>query len=114
MATVYGLHEIELRTEVDPEEYEQYFADEVAGLPLMPGWRAYLLRGDRGPRNGKYLLVFEVDSPEDRDRFFSAEHEETEELRQYLAEHPDVAEVWRQARSYEASAVATDYVVVAP
>ena len=114
MATVYGLHEIELRAEVDPEEYEQWFAEEVAGQPLLPGWKAYLLRGDRGRRSGKYLLVFEVDSTEDRDRFFSAEDEESEELSQYLAEHPDVAELWRRVRSFESADVATDYEVVAP
>ena len=27
MATVYGMHEIELRPEVDPAEYEEWFAD---------------------------------------------------------------------------------------
>ena len=30
MATVHGLHAIELRPEVDPEEYEQCFAGAVA------------------------------------------------------------------------------------
>ena len=88
MATVYGMHEIELRAEVDPEEYEAWFAEEVAGQPLLPGWKAHLLRGDRGRRAGKYLLVFEMDSDEDRDRYFTAENEESEELTQYLAEHP--------------------------
>ena len=112
MATVYGMHEIELRAEVDPEEYEAWFAEEVAGQPLLPGWKAHLLRGDRGRRAGKYLLVFEMDSDEDRDRYFTAENEESEELAQYLAEHPEIAEVWQRARSFEAADVATDYEVV--
>ena len=37
MSTVYGMHEIELRPEVDPAEYEEWFAEEVAGQPLLPG-----------------------------------------------------------------------------
>ena len=112
MSTVYGMHEIELRPEVDPAEYEEWFAEEVAGQPLLPGWKAHLLRGDRGRRAGKYLLVFEMDSDEDRDRYFTREDEESEELARYLAEHPDIAALWRRFRSFEAADVTTDYEVV--
>ena len=30
MPTVYGLHEIELQPGVEPEEYERFFAEEIA------------------------------------------------------------------------------------
>jgi peptide chain release factor 3 len=113
MATVYGLHEIELRPEVDPEEYEQWFADEVVDQQLLPGWKAALLRADRGPRAGKYLMVFEVESEEARDQYFPAEGQQSEEFVRYLAEHPEIAALWERAQSYEAEDVTTDYVVVA-
>lgn len=113
MTTVYGLHEIELRPEVDPEEYEAWFAEEVAGQPVLPGWKAYLLRGERGRRTGKYLMVFEMDSIEDRDRFVSEEGEQSGELQRYLAEHPEIVSVWKRGLSFEAWSVSTDYEVVA-
>jgi hypothetical protein len=113
MATVYGMHEIELRAEVDPDEYEEWFADEVVDQPMLPGWRAALLRADRGHRRGKYLMVFEVESTEARDRFYPAEGEQSEELDRYLAENPDMAALWQRVRSFESSNVETDYVVVA-
>ena len=113
MATVYGLHEIELRAEVDPEEYEQWFADEVVDQQLLPGWKAALLRADRGPRAGRYLMVFEVESEEARDQYFPVEGQQSEDFDRYLAEHPETAALWERAQSYVAEDVPTDYVVVA-
>jgi hypothetical protein len=40
MPKVFGLHEIELQPEVEPEEYERLFAEEIAPTPLLPGWEA--------------------------------------------------------------------------
>jgi hypothetical protein len=33
MPTVYGLHEIELQPGVEPDEYERFFAEELALSP---------------------------------------------------------------------------------
>jgi hypothetical protein len=49
---VFGLHEIELRSEVDPAEYERYFAEPAAMQPTLQGCTVKLLRADRGPRPG--------------------------------------------------------------
>jgi hypothetical protein len=54
MPKVFGLHEIELRPDVDPAEYERYFAEQAAMQPTLQGWTAKLLRADRGPRAGKF------------------------------------------------------------
>jgi hypothetical protein len=56
MARVVGLHEIELRPEADPVEFERVAA-EVVSLPMFEGWTTRLLKGERGVRAGKYLLV---------------------------------------------------------
>jgi hypothetical protein len=48
MPTVYGLHEIELQPGVEPDEYERFFAEEIAPSPMLPGWRVHLLKGDLG------------------------------------------------------------------
>jgi hypothetical protein len=69
MARVVGLHEIELRPEADPVEFERVAA-EVVSLPMFEGWTTRLLKGERGVRAGKYLLVFEIVDTEARDRYF--------------------------------------------
>lgn len=114
MGTVYGLHEVELRPEVDPDDYEEWFADAVADHELMPGWKTYLLQADRGRRAGRYLVVFEVESEEARDRYFSADGTGTAEFERFLAEHPESAAAWQRVRSCEAGDEATDYLVVVP
>ena len=62
MSTVFGLHEIELQPGVDPEEYERFFAEEIAPSPELPGWKTHLLKGDRGARAGKYLVLLEIEN----------------------------------------------------
>jgi hypothetical protein len=39
MPKVFGLHEMELPPGVEPEEYERFFAEEIAPMPKLPGWK---------------------------------------------------------------------------
>jgi hypothetical protein len=113
MAKVFGLHEIELRPEVTPAEYEQFFIKEIAHLPMFPGWRAYLLKGDRGERAGKYLVMYEVESVEARDSYFPAPAEQSEKVQQFLEQHPAVAAAMEKSNAFESEPDTwTDYVVV--
>jgi hypothetical protein len=109
MSKVFGVREIELQPEVDPEEYERFFAEEIASLPEIPGWKTHLLRGDRGARAGKFLILFEIESLEARDRFFPGPNQESEEWRRYLEQHPEVAAAWDKSGMSEAD-IWTDYV----
>ena len=52
------------------DQYEQLFGEELASLPDLEGWKTYLLKGDRGDRVGKLLLMLEIESVEARDRYF--------------------------------------------
>ncbi len=110
MSKVFGVREIELQPGVEPHEFERFFAEEIASLPEVPGWKSRLLRGDRGARAGKFLILFEVDSVEARDRFHPGPNEASEEWRQYLEQHPEVAAAWHKCMS-EAD-IWTDYVTV--
>jgi hypothetical protein len=47
----------------------------------LSGVTTSLLKGDKGKRDGKYLLMFEFDSLDDRARFFVDEAEATEEVK---------------------------------
>ncbi len=112
MPKVFGLHEIELRPEVDPAEYEQYFAEEVASQPMLPGWTVRLLKGDRGPRAGKLLVLFEIESVEARDRYFPDEGKESEEFTRFMDQHPEAAAAWQKSSTFESADLAMDYLVV--
>ena len=70
MPKVFGMHEIELQAGVEPEDYERFFAEELAPTLKLPGWKTHLLRGDRGARGGKYLVLHEIESQDTRDRYF--------------------------------------------
>jgi hypothetical protein len=113
MPKVFGLHEIELRPEVDPAEYERLFAEEFATQPMLPGWTVQLLRGDRGPRTGKFLLLFEIESLEARDRYFPNEGQPSEEFTSFLDQHPKLAAAMEKSSTLEAADLTADYLLVA-
>jgi hypothetical protein len=113
MAKVFGLHEIELRPGVAPEEYEQFFAKEIAGLPIFPGWKTYLLRADRGERDGKYLLMWEIESVEARDRYFPAPDEQSEAAQRFFEQHPELTTAMEKSSAFETEPHKwSDYIVV--
>ena len=89
MPRVYGLHEIELEAGVEPEEYERFFAEEIAPSPIVPGLKVHLPKGDRGVRAGKYLVFLEIESLEARDWYFPRPGEESEEFTQFFEQHPE-------------------------
>jgi hypothetical protein len=93
MPKVYGLHEVVLPAGMTAEEYEQLFSEELASLPDLPGWKTYLLKGDRGEGAGKLVLMLEIESVEARDRYFPRPGPggESEEFRQFQEQHPEAA-----------------------
>ena len=112
MARLVCIHEIEFAEGADAVEFERLFT-EGATLPELAGWKTRLLRGDRGERAGKYAILFEIESPEARDRYFPAEDQESEDLNRFDAEHPAAAEVWQRLQAFlTGSEVVTDYLVV--
>jgi hypothetical protein len=110
MPKVFGLHEIELRPEVDPAEYERCIAEQVA--TRIPGWTVHLLKGDRGPRAGKFLVLYEIESVEARDRYFPNEGQFSEEFTSFMDQHPELAAALQKSRSFEAADITTDYLGV--
>jgi len=113
MARVFSLHEVELRPGVDPGELEQVFAAEVAPAPTLPGFKASLVKGDRGARAGKIHLLLEMDE-ETRARYFPIPEEFSEELRRFMEQHPDTAAAWDKLNALRVERdTYTDYVVVA-
>jgi hypothetical protein len=111
MARLVCIHEIELAEVTDAAEFERLFTEGMTH-PELAGWKTRLLRGDRGERAGKYAILFEIESPEARDRYFPAVDQGSEELDRFNAEHPAGAEVWERLLASLAGTKVTDYLVV--
>lgn len=112
MAKVYGIHEIELRPGADPAALEQLFAA-GASLPSPEGWTFYLLKGERGERKGKYLVMVEIESLAARDRY-QPDSGPTAEAQALDAHAADVWARWQQLATVPDGQddVFTDYVVI--
>jgi len=87
MPKVFGIREIELRADADPDEYERFCRELIPRMGL-DGWKVYLLRGDRGSRDGKFAWLFEIDSTDARDRYFPAKDQLSDEMTRWFEEHP--------------------------
>jgi hypothetical protein len=70
MAKVYSLHSIALKAGASGPDFERFFREEIAPVPGPNGLTMRLLKGDRGDREGKYLVMFEVESVERRNQLF--------------------------------------------
>lgn len=117
MAKVFGMHMIGLRTGVKGEDFEKFFRERVAHLPLFQGWKLCLLKGDRGDREGKYLLLVEIESVEARNRYSPASDQNSAESNRFLETHKEAYESvfaeWEKLASLiGAPTIYTDYVVV--
>jgi hypothetical protein len=113
MAKVYGMHEIELNPGVSGEDLERFFRERMLQVPSMSGWKLMLLKGDRGEREGKYLLLIEIESVEARNRVSPEAGGLAEEGRQWWETNRTLYDEWARLGTVVGSGVYTDYVVVA-
>jgi hypothetical protein len=86
---VYGIREIELRPDADPNEYERFCRELMSADSSLDGLKVHLLRGDRGSRDGKFAWLFEIDSTDVRDRYFPAHDQLSDEMAQWFEQHPE-------------------------
>ena len=84
MAKVIGIHQLELKPGVTDEQAQAMAARMTREL-TVPGITTRMAKGDRGPRAGQYLMVFEIDSVERRDRYFPLSGEQSPEWNQHAA-----------------------------
>jgi len=74
MAKVFGMHTLELQPGCDENEFEEFMRNDfIPSYSRVPGQTAHLLKGDRGERTGKYLVLIELESPERRDQIYPSE-----------------------------------------
>lgn len=67
MARIIGIHQIELRTGVDPQEFIRFINDKFAPMAAKINWTGSVGLADRGERKGKLALIWEFDNQAQRD-----------------------------------------------
>ncbi|ACX87309.1 hypothetical protein F6Q07_00245 [Pectobacterium parmentieri] len=116
---VFSLYYIALDTEagVLPEKFEAFVRQKGVHIPCYPGWNWTLLRGLRGERTGQYMMLFEIDSAAQRDRYLSADGNQTGLARQFWQENADALDIIREWRKFgtfsELPTLYTDYRLLA-
>jgi len=72
---VDSMREFELKPGVKAEEFDAFVRKEIASgiAEDMPGMKMRILKGDRGARKGRYILIWEFDSVATRDHYFPKE-----------------------------------------
>jgi hypothetical protein len=111
MSKVFGMHMIALKPGVKAESFEKLVKEEVLPLPSLADVQGYLLKGDRGDREGKYLVTYEFESVEVRDRYYPSPGEFSEEAQQVLESWAIAMEKWATFAT-PLDAIYTDHVEV--
>jgi hypothetical protein len=118
MAKMYCIHSIQLHAEVKAEDFERFAIEKLSKAPIYEGWKVSLLKGEKGDREGQYLVLFEVESVEARNRVISQQGIFTEYAQQFLKEHAPFFETFSQEWAKYSptfpgkNTIFTDYVVM--
>lgn len=116
---VFSLYYIAIDTEsgITPERFETFVRERGVQIPCYPGWRWTLLRGLRGERTGQYLMLYEIGSAAQRDRYLAADGNQTELARRFWRERPEALDLIAEWRKYgtfsELPTIYTDYRLLA-
>jgi hypothetical protein len=108
MAKVFGIHTFELRPGANEQDLVK-----IANELLFPagdklGWKGYVLKADRGERIGKFAIIWEVPSVEQRDHFVPTANQPTEEAKSLFGTKVD--EFFEKADALVLNWSVTDYV----
>ena len=109
MARVFGIHDLRLRPEVDPKDFERFIVERYAPAWGEIGWNITLLKGFRGDRPDRYTVLFEIDSMETLVRYEPAIGTWTEEGQAFLEKAAPLLEEWGR---FVGGSLFTDYAEV--
>ncbi len=112
MGEVLALREFTLKDGVDTTALEQFFFEEV--IPsrdkhVVPGLQLVNMKGDRGERDGQYIVAWIFDKVERRDHYFPEEGGAAPEFEEAYA---PMQAIENKAGEYGVAPSYTDYVLV--
>ena len=112
MAKVFGIHMIALHPGVKAEDFEKFVVEEMYPIfEVSSDMKVYLLRGDRGDREGRYLVMTEFSSVEARDQQYPSPGELSAEIQQIFVTQAAMLEKWNSFAT-PFNVIYTDYVEV--
>ncbi|GEM_PF-1382986 len=88
---VLGIHSISLKKGVEPNEFEKFVVEEWAPVlqDLFPGWKALIMKGERGSRINQYILVYDISSLYARDFYVPKPWESSEMAKKIIQDCGD-------------------------
>ena len=110
MALCRTIKELELKTGVDLDEFENFTLTEF--LPKydeMGGIKSSLYICNRGKRVGKYLMITDFESLERRDELFVGDGKGSDEFKQWYENNKALADKFCEYVVYEDSPPSTHY-----
>ncbi len=108
MAKLFSVVTIELQPGVKEQDFIKFFSEEYAPFGARLGWKGYVLKADRGERDGKLAVIWELPSVESRDRIVPSEDHITEEGKRLLG--PGFDEANKKLDTYVVGWPFTDYI----
>ncbi len=117
MSKVWATHMIALRPGVKANEFETFVKNEGSKIPMFDGWKLRLLKGERGERVDRYLMLIEIDNLETRNRFSPSENGSSPEADKFMKSHPEFGQLLDKWRKYVSAlpgdgTIFTDYVEI--
>jgi hypothetical protein len=107
------MHAVELKPGVDEREFEDFICNQLIPVyRVVPGQTIHLLKGDRGERNGKYMVLIELESPARRDQIYPAEGGFAEDVQQLVGNVDPIFEKLATFVENFPDETVTDYVMV--
>ena len=111
MSKVYAFHMVALKAGASGPDFERYCREELKSWPLS-GMAMRLLKGDRGDREGKYLVMFEFESVERRNQLFPeagpAPRQTSDEFMQWMSAAGPTMAKWDEYAT-PIDVISTDY-----
>jgi hypothetical protein len=112
MSKVYAFHMVALKAGARGPDSERYFHEVLESGPMLSGMTIRLLKGDRGDREGKYLVMFEFESVERRNQLFPeagpAPRQTSEEFMQWMSAQGPTLAKWDEYAT-PTDVISTDY-----
>jgi hypothetical protein len=113
MPRLICIHDIEVKPGINEVDFKRFFIKDVAPTWALFDWKLTLLKADRGERDGKYAMLIEIKSMEDRDRWTPEEEQRWEVEHRGLMD--GITRKWAEFCTTDLSGqndVYTDYVIL--
>ena len=93
MARLFGIHNVTLRPGVKEEEFERFVVEQVYPLETPPGWTNCLLKSTGDQQASRYLVLWEIESPEALTRWMPAPGVYSEDAKLFRDSHPELRRI---------------------